>query len=166
MKQSSPGEQATVAIVFFLIGLSMFVAAIFWGWRNWQSIAGLERTSGRVTNVQTTTSGPDDDVKYFPTVEFTTADGQYVQVTPANVRLGSALGGLVTVDNSDNGYDTRYDVGDEVGLYYDPANPNAVILDDFNRLWTGPLVVGGLGCCFAPLGLLLGLAVLLRARRR
>jgi hypothetical protein len=166
MKSSRPGEQFVVAVVFFGVGLAMLVAGLFWGWSNRRSLAGRHEATGRVIRVETTESDPDGGVQYFPTVEFTTAGGEYVQVTPANVRTESAFGGLVTVDRSDDGFDTRYDVGDEVGVYYNPANPADAVLDDFNRLWTGPLVVGGLGCCFFPLGLLLGVLAIARGRRR
>jgi hypothetical protein len=144
----------------------MLAAGLYWGWTSRRSLVGREMANGRVIRVETTDSGPDGGLSYYPTIEFTTAGGEYVQVTPANVRSETAFGGLVTIDRSDDGFDTRYDVGDEVGVYYDPAKPADVVLNDFNRLWTGPLVVGGLGCCFFPLGLFLAMLVLLRGRRR
>jgi hypothetical protein len=165
MQRSSRGEQLTVAIVFFLVGGVMALAGLVWRWSNQRSLRGREQATAIVTAVESRESGPEDSVKYFPTLQFTTAGGQFIEVTPARIRTGTTLGGLVTVDESDNGYDTRYEVGDEVGVYYDPAQPTDVILRDFNRLWTGPLVVGGLGLCFAPLGLLLGLWTLARQRR-
>jgi hypothetical protein len=106
-----------------------------------------------VIRVETTDSV--DNVEYFPTVEFTTADGEYIQVTPAEVRESQAFGGLVTVDSSDDGYETVYEVGDRVEVFYDPDDPSNVVLNDFNMLWVGPLVVGGLGAVFSFVGALL-----------
>ena len=47
-------------------------------------------------------------------------------------------------------------------VFYDPANPSTVILNDFNKLWVGPLVVGGLGIAFTIVGGLLGLIAIVQ----
>ncbi|MCI0394263.1 MAG: DUF3592 domain-containing protein [Chloroflexi bacterium] len=164
MVQSKPQEQALVAVVFFSIGLCMLVVGVYLGWNSYQGLAGLDRTTATVTHVETIDAG--EDVDYFPTVEFTTADGDFIRSTPATPRQTSALGGLVTINTSDNGYDTAYAASDEVEVFYNPDNPSEVVLNDFNKLWVAPLVVGGLGALFTFLGGLLGLFSLFRWWRR
>lgn len=158
--RSSSCAQFSTALIFVVIGFGMFVGGAFFGWRSYQSLVGKDRTQATVIRVETTDSG--DNVEYFPTVEFTTADGEYVQVTPAEVRESEAFGGLVTVDNSDDGYETAYQVGDKVVVFYDPADPTNVVLNDFNMLWVGPLVVGGLGVVFTGVGGLLVFVALIQ----
>lgn len=165
MRTRSSCAQISTALVFFVIGAGMFVGGAVFGWSSYQSLVGKERTEATVVNVETT-EGVDNDVEYFPTVEFTTADGQFIQSTPAVVRETTALGGLVTVDNSDDGYETVYRVGDTVEVFYDPADPSKVVLNDFNKLWVGPLVVGGLGITFAGVGGLLVLIAIVQWWRR
>jgi len=144
---------------FYHRGGDVYRRALFWLGQLPQP--GGESARG-ATVVRVETNESSDNIEYFPTVRFTTADGEYVQVTPAVVRETTALGGLVTVDNSDDGYETVYRVGDTVEVFYDPAQPSKVILNDFNKLWVGPLVVGGLGVVFTLVGGLLGLIAIVQ----
>lgn len=164
MKKSR--EQFGVGCLFFLIGLGMVIAGGWFGWRSYSSLQGKEQATATVINVQVIEGGPDSSEEYFPTVQFTTAEGNSITSTPREARESTAFGGLVTVNNSDDGYETEYEVGDEVTVYYNPANPQEVVLDDFNMLWVAPIVVGGLGLIFAPIGGLLSLIFLIRLLRR
>jgi hypothetical protein len=163
---SKPGEQFMVGCIFLLIGLGMVVGGTWFGWNSYRSIQGKEEATATVINVEVIEGGPDDSTEYFPTVQFTTAEGEFITSTPRQVRQSEAFGGLVTVNNSDDGYETEYEVGDEVMVYYNPANPAEVVLRDFNMLWVAPLVVGGLGGMFTFIGGLVTLIALVRWLRR
>jgi hypothetical protein len=159
---SKPREQFTAGCLFLLIGLGMVAGGAWFGWNSYRSLQGKEQATATVINVQVVEGGPDDSTEYFPTVQFTTAGGQFITSTPRKVRQSQAFGGLVTVDSSEDGYETEYEVGDEVVVYYDPANPAELVLRDFNMLWVAPLVVGGLGILFTLAGGLVGLLFLVR----
>jgi hypothetical protein len=144
----------------------MAAVGVWLGWNSYRNIQGKAEATATVINVAVVEGGPDNSTEYFPTVQFTTAEGEIITSTPRQVRQLEALGGLVTVNNSDDGYETEYEVGDEVPVYYDPANPAEVVLRDFNMLWVAPLVVGGLGGMFALMGGLVTLIALVRWLRR
>ena len=42
-----------------------------------------------------------------------------------------------------------YDVGDRLGILFDPAEPERVQLDTFWHLWTAPVVLGAMGALLA-----------------
>jgi hypothetical protein len=163
---SKPGEQFTAGCLFLIIGLAMVTVGAWLGWNSYRSLQDKAEATATVINVEVIEGGPDDSAEYFPTVQFTTADGQFITSTPRQVRQSEAFGGLVTVNNSDDGYETEYEVGDEVTVYYDPAHPAEVVLNDFNMLWVAPLVVGGLGGLFAFIAVPITLIALVRWLRR
>ena len=94
MRTRSSCAQMSTALIFLVRGVGLFIGGTLFGWSSYQSLAGKERAQATVVNIETT-EGVDNDLEYFPPVEFITADGQFIQSTPAVVRESKALGGLV-----------------------------------------------------------------------
>jgi hypothetical protein len=90
---------------------------------------------------------------YCPTVEFATGNGE-----------------SLTVDVNDCSSPPAFQVGDPAELYYDPANPQNVLLKNSSLRTMGTIgtaVIGGLGLlCAVPGLVMMGIGLILAVRRR
>jgi hypothetical protein len=85
---------------------------------------------------------------YYPRVRYVTRSGNPVEFTGS---VGSSP--------------PAFDVGEAVGVLYDPAAPEKARIDTFFQLWFPSLLLGGIGLVFAAIGGGGALAAL-RARTR
>lgn len=75
-------------------------------------------------------------VSYAPVVEFKTSNGVIHRFTSSV---------------SSNPPDQQ--VGETVNVVYSPQNPEKAEVNNFISLWIGPVICGGLGIVFAPVGI-------------
>lgn len=134
----------TVAIaggIFGLVGVLLIGAAIVLVATTTRFLANAERTEGTVIEVNAKTSiSRDADRRrrertfWYPTVEFTAGGGDTFSFegTGANP--------------------PAYQVGDRVPVAYDPDNPSDARIASFGSAYLLPMILGGLGIVFTPVG--------------
>ncbi|MEX2160601.1 MAG: DUF3592 domain-containing protein [Anaerolineales bacterium] len=123
----------TFGLVFFGLGLVFLGLAI----AIWASGAVFrlqaERVTGTVVEVELRHYA--DGNSYCPVVRFTTRDRQ-----------------IFTHYSDICSWPASYEQGQQVGMYYDPDDPQQVQLDDFFGIWFLPLLFGFMGLVFGPIG--------------
>jgi len=118
--------------IFAIIGIGMVIVAIVLAINEQKFISTATHVSGTVTDFVTGTDSK-GNTNYKPVVEFTTLDGQAYKYTS-------------NISNNP----PAYQVGQKVDIYYDPANPeNVVIAGQSGTIY---LIIGGMGAVFALIG--------------
>lgn len=124
------------------IGLGIFVGGIAWGLKRHALAAHGRRATGRVAELQESTSVSEVNgrkvasVSYYPVVEFQAMDG-----TTHKFR------------GSTGSSSPSYEVGSSVELLYMPDNPSNAQIADFSQFWLGPLVLSIFGFVFLAAGI-------------
>lgn len=139
-----------VGSIFTLVGTVFLIVGIAVGASTMSFLDSAERTDGTVIELTERTSTDSDgssSTAWYPTIEFTTPYGETISF------VGS------TGSNP-----PAHDVGDEVPVAYDPDNPSDAKLSAFLSLYLLPLIFGGIGVVFTPIGIGL-LVVGIRKRR-
>lgn len=116
------GNAAVVGVFFAGFG-ALFVSV---GWRARTRYRRLVdtgiRTQAQVIGVRRSwsagTDGTGGGYVYFPVVSFRTKEGQEVTAEP---RTSSSM--------------TRVQVGEQVSVLYDPADPHSILLERFEKKW-------------------------------
>jgi len=124
---------------FLLVGIVLLGAAWIWSRRQRQFDAKARKAQGTVVSLQPSGSSDDGGNSYAPRVKFTSASGQAIQFTD---RVSSRP--------------AAYNVGETVGVLYDPGNPQSARVAGFASSYLGPtilLVMGLVFVTFAGLGM-------------
>ena len=111
-----------------VLGVGLFGAGIYTFLSTRDFIGDAVSANGVVIDVQREWDLDDDDYTYYPRVRFNTENGQPYEFTGR----GSSSR-------------TTFDVGKEVRILYDPADPHQARIDSFSQLWFAPLILGGIG---------------------
>ncbi|MCF6472773.1 DUF3592 domain-containing protein [Nonomuraea sp. MG754425] len=133
-----------IGAIFGLVGLVLLSVGIALAVSTASFLGSAERTDGTVvamTERTTTTRAADgrnrSSTAWYPTVEFT-VDG----------RRHSFQG-------STGSNPPSYAEGDGVSVAYDPDDPSDARIASFGSAFLAPLIIGGLGVVFTPLGTVL-----------
>lgn len=120
--------------IFLLIGLGQLGGATFLVVDTRSDIARADKADGTVIDLIGERDS-DGDMMYYPRVRYVTRSGNPVEFTAA---VGSSP--------------PAFDIGEPVGVLYDPAEPEEARIDSFFQLWFAALVLGGIGLVFATIG--------------
>ena len=127
----------------FVAGVVIVLSGALWAGAAWQRINHMSTASGMVVQLDEYT---DDHniLMYLPVVEFKAADGKTIRTRTSIYQTLNILGFDVELD-SVMGAPDQYHVGDVMPVYYDPANPEDVQLNDWWQLWSTPLGISAIG---------------------
>jgi Protein of unknown function (DUF3592) len=134
---------AIVGGIFGLVGVVLLGVAIVLAVSTASFQASAERTDGTVvalTERTSTSSSGGSSTAWYPTVEYTVDGKRY------------------SFDSPVGAYPPAYAEGDTVAVAYDPADPADAQIDSFWSAYLAPVIVGGLGIVFTPLGTVLFVA--------
>ncbi|MEV0385848.1 DUF3592 domain-containing protein [Nonomuraea sp. NPDC050643] len=130
--------------IFGLIGLVLLCVGIALAASTASFLGSAERTDGTVVSLiarTTTTRGSDGHARsgtsYYPTVEFAVGGRRYTFVS------------------STGGNPPSHKEGESVPVAYDPDDPSDARIASFGSAFLAPLIVGGLGAVFTPIGAVL-----------
>jgi hypothetical protein len=145
-RRNNLGALLLVGLLFVLIGIAVLVGGVIGAVK--QSREGARRVSatGTVVDLLKRVVNPGSGGIYCPVVEFTTAAGQ-------TVRFESEFGTMPA----------GHQLGQSIGVKYDPGNPQMAEVDSATSRWLGPGCMIGMGVLFLGMGLvflLIGIAVL------
>ena len=104
-----------------------FAAFCLWGvyaaYSGWQLQTKGVTTTGTVVRLDERSSGDGGCCTYVPVVDFRVGDQVY------------------TLEGDNASYPTAYEVGEQVDVRYDPANPNTAQIGSLFARWIFPLVI-------------------------
>ncbi|MET7336738.1 DUF3592 domain-containing protein [Nonomuraea sp. NPDC005650] len=130
--------------IFGLIGLVLLCVGVALAASTASFLASAERTDGTVvglTERTTTTRGSDGRTRtstaWYPTVEYTVGGRRH------------------SFQSSTGGNPPSYEKGDTVPVAYDPGDPSDARIASFWSAFLAPVIVGGLGVVFTPIGTVL-----------
>ena len=126
-----------VAGVFFVVGLGMLSGGVALWRSNAAFAARAVKADGVVTDFKFSQSrgSRSGGGTYAPVVTFKTGDGRKVNLISP---FGSSKPG--------------YNLGDHVGVLFDPADPEQAHIDSFMSKWFGVLMLGGMGLVSGAVG--------------
>ena len=111
----------TILANLFFAGFCLWGA--YAGYVSWQLEQSGERTTGNVVRLDESESGEGGCCVYSPVIDF-------------------VAGGQTFTFESGNASDPpAYDVGEEVPVLYDPANPETAQIDSFFERWVFPIII-------------------------
>jgi uncharacterized protein DUF3592 len=125
---------ALIGGIFGLLGVVMLGAGVAWAVSTAAFQASAERTEGTVVALTERTATSSLRKVWYPTVEYT-VDGR--------------------VYSFDSSFATRppaYAEGDTVSVAYNQADPSDAQIVTFWSMYLGPMIFGGLGMVFTPIG--------------
>lgn len=111
----------TILANFFFAGFCLW--GVYAGYVSWTLEQGGEKTTGNVVRLQESNSSEGGCCVYSPVIEFR-ANGQTYSFESGNA--------------SDP---PTYDVGEEVSVLYDPANPGTAQINSFFERWVFPIII-------------------------
>lgn len=125
-KAGSVANKAQIGCITVLANL-FFAGFCLWGvyagYVSWQLEQSGERTTGNVVRLEESDSAEGGCCVYSPVIEFT-------------------AGGQTYSFESDNASDPpAYDVGEQVPVLYNPANPETAQIDSFFERWLFPIII-------------------------
>lgn len=130
--------------IFGLIGLVLLCVGIALAASTASFLASAKRTDGAVValTARTNTTRSSDghtrsDTSWYPTVEFTVDGRRY------------------SFQSSTGSNPPSYKKGESVPVAYDPDDPSNARIASFWSAFLAPLIVGGLGVAFTPIGAVL-----------
>lgn len=123
--------------VLGLTGIALLSLSGFLFYDRLVFMASADRADGEVTDLEHVRSSNKNnpDGTWRPRVQFRTPSGAFVDFTP-----------------SSSSGTPRYEIGESVGVFFQPSNPNELLLDDWLELWGGALIAGLIGATFAGFG--------------
>jgi Protein of unknown function (DUF3592) len=142
-----------IGVVFGLIGVVVLGVGTALAVSTARFQASAERTEGTVVALSertSTSSGGGSSTSWYPTVEYTVDGRPYSFDSPVGANPPA------------------YAEGDTVPVAYDPADPSDAQIASFWSAYFAPMVLGGLGIVFTPIGvalLVVGRRSLLRRRK-
>jgi len=119
--------------VFSIIGACLLAGAIYLYIDKQAFLEKAETAQGTV--IEMIPKRSKDSTTYSPVVSFTTKSGQQITYT-----------------SSTSSNPPSYDVGENVQIFYDPANPNDAEINGFFSLWLGVIILGFIGIVFFLIG--------------
>ncbi|WJS94153.1 DUF3592 domain-containing protein [Flavobacterium johnsoniae] len=119
--------------VFSIIGACLLAGAIYLYIDKQAFLEKAETTQGTV--IEMIPKRSKDSTTYSPVVSFTTKSGQEIAYT-----------------SSTSSNPPSYNVGENVQIFYDPANPNKAEINGFFSLWLGVIILGFIGIVFFLIG--------------
>lgn len=119
--------------VFSIVGACLLAGAIYLYIDKQAFLEKAETTQGTV--IELIPKRSKDSTTYSPLVSFTTKSGQEITYT-----------------SSTSSNPPSYDVGENVQIFYDPANPNDAEINGFFSLWLGVIILGFIGIVFFLIG--------------
>jgi uncharacterized protein DUF3592 len=132
---------AIIGGIFGLVGVVMLGVGVAWAVSTAAFQASAEQTDGTVValteRTSTSTSSGRRSSAWYPTVEYAVDGRRY------------------SFDSNVGANPPAYAQGDTVPVAYDPANPSDAQIATFWSAYLGPMIVGGLGIVFTPLGTVL-----------
>ena len=134
---------AIIGVIFSLVGIGLLVAGVAVSVTTVRFMVTAERVDGTVvdmverTTTHSTGRGSSTDTAWHPMVEFS-VDGKPYSFQGS---VGSSP--------------PAYEVGDTVEVAYDPSDPHDARLASFWSAYFLPLILGGIGIVFTPIGVVL-----------
>lgn len=119
--------------VFSIIGACLLVGAIYLYINKQAFLEKAETTQGTV--VEMIPKRSKDSTTYSPVISFTTKTGQQITYT-----------------SSVSSNPPSYEVGENVQIFYDPADPKDAEINGFFSLWLGVIILGFVGIVFFLIG--------------
>ncbi|MFF4618995.1 DUF3592 domain-containing protein [Nonomuraea jabiensis] len=130
--------------IFGLVGLVLLCVGVAIAVSTAGFLASAERTDGTVVGLAartTTTRGSDGHTRrttlWYPTVEFTVGGRRYA------------------FQSSTGSNPPSREKGESVPVAYDPSDPSDARIASFWSAFLAPVIVGGLGVVFTPIGAVL-----------
>lgn len=111
----------TILANLFFAGFCLWGA--YAGYVSWMLEQGGERTTGNVVRLEESNSSEGGCCVYSPVIEFN-ANGQTYSFESGNASDPPA-----------------YDIGQEVSVLYDPANPETAQINSFIERWVFPIII-------------------------
>ncbi len=138
-----------IGLVFFLSGLGLLTGDYFAFTGTRRFLQGAALADGMVTELSLERSGSRSSGTYHPVVQFRAENGV-----------------AVTFRSSVGSNPPSYRVGEPVGVYYNPANPQDARVNSFFSLWGMVLILSALGAVFFLVGAGIFAFSLVSKRRR
>jgi hypothetical protein len=135
-------------VIFFAIGLGLFGGGIYSFLSTRAFLGNAVSANGAVFDLKAHWDSDDSSYTYYPRVRFRTENGEVHEFT-GDVGSNPAA----------------FDVGENVRVLFDPANPSVARIDSFMQLWFTSLILVGMGLVFSVFGGS-GIFVLARGERR
>lgn len=129
--------------VFSIVGAALLAGAIYLYVDKQAFLEKAETVQGTV--IEMIPKRSKESTTYSPVVSFKTKQGQ-----------------TITYTSSTSSNPPSYSVGENVTMFYDPANPNDAEINGFFSLWLGVLILGFIGTVFFLIG---SLGVLFRWKK-
>ena len=128
---------------FLAVGTILIAISIIGYFKTRSFLETAIKTEGIITGFdipysETSYSNISSSRTYRPFIEFHTQDKQSYTFKPSS-------------ENSSE----RYRIGEIVPVLYDSNNPKRAEIDKFSHLWSGTLIIGGLGIPFFSIGFIL-----------
>jgi len=122
-----------IKYVFAFIGACMLAGA-FASYNS--TVSFLERSeTAQGTVVELIRSRSSDSISYYPVVQFTARNGRAIEF-----------------QSSTGSNPPPYNWGEQVTVFYEPANPEGAMINGFFSLWGAALIIGVLGSVFGLVG--------------
>jgi hypothetical protein len=111
----------TIAANLFFAGFCLW--GVYAGYTSWQLQTNGETTTGTVVDLNESSDPEGSCCTYSPVIEFTVNGKPYI----------------FTGDNATN--PPAYQVGEEVEILYDPANPDTAQINKWTERWLMPIIL-------------------------
>jgi hypothetical protein len=134
--------------IFLAIGLGLLGGGIYSFVSTRAFLDNAVSANGAVIDLEAHWDSSDSSYTYYPRVRFRTENGEVHEFT-GDVGSNPAA----------------FDVGEDVSVLFDPANPSVARIDSFTQLWFTSLILGGMGLVFSIFGGG-GIFVMARGERR
>jgi len=121
--------------IFLTVGLGLLGGGVYSFMSTREFLGNAVSANGVVTDLEERWDSDDSSYTYYPRVRFETETGQAHEFTGD---VGSSP--------------ASFDVGEEVRVLFDPADPSGARIDSFMQLWFVSLILGGLGLVFSVVG--------------
>lgn len=123
------------AAIFLTVGLGLLGGGVYSFVSTREFLGNAVSANGVVIDLEEHWDSDDSSYTYYPRVRFQTEGGQAYEFTGD---VGSSP--------------AAFDVGEEVRVLFDPADPSGARIDSFMQLWFVSVILGGLGLVFSIVG--------------
>ncbi len=130
-------SELIIGIVFSLVGLLLVAIGVFLLVRTRTFISTAQETKGTVIRMLSS-SGSEGGTVYAPVFQFTTIQGQSIEVEE---KVYSSP--------------PQCSQGQVVDILYDPQDPSRARVKKWSSLYFVPLLLGGMGIAFGGIGIVL-----------
>jgi hypothetical protein len=134
--------------IFGTIGLGLLIGAAILYFNAQSFKESAVKAQGTVVDLVYVASS-DGGGGYRPIVQFMTREGEQIEY-----------------ESNTSSSPAAYDVGETVGIFYNPEDPGDAMIDGFLDAYLAPMILGGIGAVFFAVGGGLLLAQILGRRKR